>query len=97
MYKMKKTLLLTIMVIILVGIILAYVLLIGRGNRSRLTYEQYNALSAEEQEEYFNSFDTIDDFFAWYNQAKQEYEDSQEYIEIGDGSDITIGEPGNNE
>ena len=97
MYKMKKTLLLTIMVIVLVGIILACVLLIGRGNRRHLTYEQYNALSAEEQEEYFNSFDTIDDFFAWYNQAKQEYEDSQEYIEIGDGSDITIGESGNNE
>lgn len=97
MHKMKKTLLLTIVVIILVGIVLACVLLLGRGDRGRLTYEQYNALSAEEQEEYFNSFDTIDDFFAWYNQAKQEYEDSQEYIEIGDGSDITIGESGNNE
>jgi hypothetical protein len=42
-----------------------------------LTFEEYNNLSAEEQEEYFNSFENVEDFFAWYNKAKQEYEEEQ--------------------
>jgi hypothetical protein len=61
-----------------------------------MTYEEYNALSAEEQQEYFNSFDNIDDFFAWYNQAKKEYEDAQDRIEINGSSDINIGGIGGN-
>ena len=57
-----------------------------------LTYEAYNALSAEEQYAYCLSFASIEDFLAWYNQAKQEYEDAQNRTEIGDGGSIDIGE-----
>lgn len=58
-----------------------------------LTYEEYNALSAEEQESYFNSFATTEEFFDWYNLAKQEYEDAQDRVEIdGDGDlDVEMG------
>jgi hypothetical protein len=52
-------------------------------------------LSAEEQEEYFNSFKTVEDFFAWYNKAKAEYEASQDYTEIGGDGNLNIGESEN--
>ena len=39
-----------------------------------LTYEEYIAMSAEEQKAYYDSFPTYHDFFAWYNAAKAEYE-----------------------
>lgn len=58
---------------------------------SELTYEEYNALSAEEQYAYFLSFDSIEEYFAWYNQAKQEYEDEQDRTEIGSGGSVDIG------
>ena len=58
--------------------------------RKPLTYEEYNALSATEQEKYFNSFATMEEFFAWYNLAKQEFEDSQDRVEVGGDGDINI-------
>lgn len=61
-----------------------------------MTYEQYNALSATEQEAFFNSFDTVEDFFAWYNQAKQEYENNQNYIDAGGKPEINFGDGGKN-
>ena len=50
-----------------------------------LTYEQYNALSGEEQLAYMESFASMADYFAWYNAAKKAYEDSQNRIEVSDG------------
>ena len=50
-----------------------------------LTYAEYIALSGAEQQEYFNQFADIDAFFAWLNEAKEEWENSQS------GSDIIIG------
>jgi flagellar basal body-associated protein FliL len=94
MNKTMKILIALAVLILMVGVILACVLLTQQKDERVLTYEEYNALTAEEQEEYFYSFETVEDFFAWYNQAKQEYEDSQDYIEIGGDSDITIGDPG---
>ena len=61
-----------------------------------MTYEQYNALSATEQEAFYNSFDTVEDFFAWYNQAKQEYENNQNYIDAGGKPEINFGDGGKN-
>ena len=52
----------------------------------KLTYAEYIALSGSEQEAYFNKFADIDAFFAWYNAAKEEWENSQS------GSDIIIGD-----
>lgn len=56
------------------------------------TYEEYTAMSGEEQQEFFNSFDSPADFFEWYNAAKAEYEASQEKIEIGDDGSIDLGD-----
>lgn len=53
----------------------------------KLTYEEYQALSGAEQMEYMNSFAAVEDFFAWYNEAKAKYDEEQNRIEIGgDGS-----------
>ena len=57
-----------------------------------ITYEQYNELTADKQEEYYNSFETVEDFFAWYNQAKQEFENNQNYIDINGEGDINLGD-----
>lgn len=48
-------------------------------------YEKYQSMSAEEQMEYMNSFESVDAFFAWYNSAKEEYEAQIPVIEVGDG------------
>jgi len=54
-----------------------------------LSYEAYQAMSAEEQEAHFNSFASPADFFAWYNAAKDKFLAENPGIEIGpDGSPI---------
>ena len=55
-----------------------------------LTYEEYNAMSREDQQAYFESFDNMQDYFEWYNDALAKYESEQEKIE-GDGP-IDIGD-----
>ena len=57
---------------------------------NQITYEEYNSLSGEEQEAYFNTFPTIESFFEWYNSARDEYEKNNPAIEIGDDT-IDIG------
>lgn len=54
-------------------------------------YEQYNAMSAAQQEEFVNSFASITDFITWYNAAKEEYEALHPNIDVGDGN-IDLGE-----
>ena len=58
-----------------------------------LTYEEYWAMSGEEQLEYKESFDSVKDFYAWYNAAKAEYESAHPGIDAGDG-EIDLGELG---
>lgn len=55
-----------------------------------MTYAEYIALSAEEQQAHFESFASVDDFFAWYNAAKKEYDDEQSRVEVS--GDIDIGD-----
>ena len=57
-----------------------------------ITYEEYNAMSAEKQHEYFNSFESVEKFFEWYNSAKSEYEKNNPSIEIGSDGSIDLGE-----
>ena len=57
-----------------------------------LTYEEYNALSGEEQEAYFNTFPSIEAFFEWYNLAKDQYEKDHPAIEIDPDSTIDLGD-----
>lgn len=59
-----------------------------------VTYEQYNAMSGDEQQEFIDSFGSVAKFMVWYNEAKAEYEEAHPDIEIGgdtviDGSQIS--------
>ena len=58
-----------------------------------LTYEEFWAMSGKEQQAYYESFDSVDDFFAWYNAAKAEHEAAHPGIDAGDG-EIDLGELG---
>ena len=49
-----------------------------------LTYEEFVELSGTEQREYFDTFASIEDFFAWYEQAKEEYLLSHPEADMGD-------------
>ena len=48
-------------------------------------YEQYMAMSGEEQQALFESFGDPAEFFAWLNNARAEYEALYPGIEIGEG------------
>ena len=105
----KKTTILTILITVAVAILVSVMCVLFLGGDDNpftgtepvttepewgwLSYEEYNALSAEEQESYYNSFASVEEFFDWYNVAKQEYEDAQdrEIIDGDGGLDIEIG------
>ena len=57
---------------------------------AKLSYEQYEAMSAAQQREFMMSFADVEDFFDWYNDAKAEYEKQHPDIEIEDGK-VEIG------
>ncbi|MBO5879553.1 MAG: hypothetical protein J6Q68_03270, partial [Clostridia bacterium] len=56
-----------------------------------LTYEEYIALSGEEQQAYFQSFDTYQEFFDWFNAAKAKYDEEHKGDNVGEDGNIDIG------
>lgn len=52
---------------------------------SATAYEQYNAMSGDEQIAFMESFDSVDAFVAWYNAAQAEYNASRPAIEVEGG------------
>ena len=56
-----------------------------------LTWEEYNALSAEKKYAYFQSFSDPMDFFAWQEQAKAAYDEAHPTIEVGKDGTIDLG------
>lgn len=50
-------------------------------------FERYNAMSGAQQQEYMESFASIEAFFAWYNNAKAEHEALNPPVII-DGSSV---------
>lgn len=48
-------------------------------------YEDFMNMSSEQQQNFVDSFSSMDDFFAWYNSAKAVYEQENPPIEVGDG------------
>ncbi len=56
------------------------------------TFEEYEAMTAEEQEEFKNSFSSLQVYIDWYWMAKEEYDDKQDVVIIGPGQDINIGD-----
>lgn len=60
-----------------------------------MTYEEYLSLSSAEQQAHYESFASVEDFFAWYNNAKSLYDEENKPIEISgtiDFSDILNGD-----
>lgn len=56
-----------------------------------LTYEEFMALSAQEQLEYIESFEDDAAFFEWYNAAKKEYDEKNSGTEL-DGGTVDLGD-----
>ena len=52
---------------------------------TKLTYAQYMAMTTSQQQEYFKSFDTVDAFYEWLEEAETEYEKNQNTV-TGDGT-----------
>ena len=52
----------------------------------QMDYEAFHNMSPADQQAYMGSFENLDLFFAWYNQAKAEYEAANPPIDVGDGS-----------
>ena len=59
----------------------------------KVTYEEYNNMSPEEQLAFFNQFASMEDFVTWHNEAKAEYEKENGSIDVGDGN-IDMGNIG---
>ena len=57
-----------------------------------VSYEEYNAMTPEEQVEYFNKFPSMEAFVKWYNEAKAEYEEENGAIEIGGDGSVDLGD-----
>lgn len=57
--------------------------------KDTLTYQEYHALSGEEQAAFINTFASYEAFFEWYNAAEKEYNDSR--IPIEEDGKIDLG------
>ena len=59
-----------------------------------MDYETFQAMTPAEQQEFQASFPSIADFFAWYNAAKEQYEQENPPIEIGGNGQVDMGQLG---
>lgn len=57
-----------------------------------MTYEEYLAMSPEEQESYYDSFPSYVEFFAWLNAAKEEYEQANKNPTLGEDGSLDVGD-----
>ena len=55
-------------------------------NAQSPSYDQFQSMGGAEQQEYMNSFGSMEEFFDWYNSAKDQYEAQNPDIEINGGS-----------
>lgn len=63
----------------------------GTGGKT-YTWEEYQALSAEKQWEFMQSFTEPADFFAWQTEAKAAYDQDHPNIDLGQGGRVDLGE-----
>ncbi len=56
-----------------------------------LTYAEYLKMTPAEQQAYYESYEDVMDFIAWYNAAKAKYDADKDTIQI-EGGKIDIGE-----
>ena len=59
-------------------------------NKEITSYEKYQNMTAEEQKAFYNSFDNDDAFFEWYNNAKEEYNNSRNETIIDGNTNIEL-------
>lgn len=57
-----------------------------------VTYEEYLAMTGAEQTAFYNSFDSQNDFFKWYNAAKKAYDSNENNIIIGGDNSVDLGD-----
>lgn len=57
-----------------------------------VTYSQYHAMSAAEQQAWFESFESVEAFFVWYNEAKAVHDANDDSIIIDGNTNIDMGE-----
>ena len=62
------------------------------GNSGAVTYEEYQAMSPEGQQAFFNSFESYEDFIAWFIAAEAAYKESQDRNEVSGDGNIDIGD-----
>ena len=48
-----------------------------------MDYQTFHAMSGAEQQAFQQSFESLDEFFEWYNDAKEAYEKANPPIEVG--------------
>ena len=78
----------------LVALVLATICLLpalGGCPPARVSYEEFAAMSGTEQKAYYDTFASIEEFFAWYNEAKAAYEAAHPDSELP-GGDIDLGD-----
>ena len=60
--------------------------------KDALTYEEFWNMSGSEQAEYKESFENVEDFYAWYQSAKEQYEKDHPMTDIENGEEIELGQ-----
>jgi len=55
-------------------------------------YEDYQNMSAENQQKFIESFDSMEAFFVWLNDAQEEHEKHSNAIEVGGNTVIDMSE-----
>ena len=57
-----------------------------------VTYEEYLAMTGAEQEAFYHSFDSSNDYFKWYKDAKKVYDNDGNNIVIGGDNSVNLGD-----
>ena len=50
------------------------------------SYQEYMNMSADQQEAFISTFESMDAFMVWFNNAKAEYDSTDGAIDVGSGS-----------
>ena len=64
---------------------------LGGKNPWDVTYQEYQNMSAAEQRAQMEAFGSMDQFFDWYNAAKEKHETENPDIEVGGGEVVIPG------
>ena len=60
----------------------------GTADPADVTYEEYLAMTPQEQQAHYEQFPSLEAYIAWHNAALEEYEEKQNSIEVTGGIDI---------